>query len=230
MYTIYLWDVELLTPYGEFCRREALGFGTRLCTGARQMLGDLTEMLRSVGTTGWKGCKGIQTWLRKSTARSKRGGLLMWDGKWSTSGRKLSLVCRGREAQGCVRFQFPRWTHPAPTGQGHKWSVTDTRPITGGKIRTKPKVQVELPGSATGPVSWGSEIKEDSFITAVWSEWHLLWKGNLAQPLRVGLDKFKYLSKKEKGGWNVPITPAKERRGTWSLGYRRSGNGPRKYD
>lgn len=122
-------------------------------------------------------------------------GLLMWDGKWSTSGRKLSLVCRGRGPQGCVRFQFPRWAHPAPTGQGHKWSGTDTRPITGGKIRTKSKVQVELPGSAMGPVSWDSGIKEDSFITAVWSEWRLLRTGNLAQPLRVGLDKFKYLTR-----------------------------------
>lgn len=52
---------------------------------------------------------------------------------------------------------------------------------------------------------------------------------SFAQPLRVGLDKSDYLSKKEKGAWNVRMTPAKGRRGTWRLGYRKSGNHPRKY-
>lgn len=33
MHTIYLWDLELLTHYGQFCGREALGFGTRLHWG-----------------------------------------------------------------------------------------------------------------------------------------------------------------------------------------------------
>lgn len=110
-------------------------------------------------------------------------------------------------------LDFSPWNgHTQPQqGRARGGGGTDARPIPGMKIRTKANVQAESFRPSMAVMSQGLEIKADPP--------HRL--GLIAQPLRVGLAEFKYLSKKDKGGRNVPETLAEEKRGSLRLGKRK---------
>lgn len=164
---IYLWDLELLTSYVQFA---ADGFGT---SPLGQTLAELTETVHPMETTMSKGCKSIQTWLKKSMARWQREAFQCGMENEQTSGRKLTLVeVEGREHRDALNFSpWDGRTQPQQdrTGNGNR---TDTR-----HHRNENKDQSQGPGriawTCGGHSVLGPRNKGDSFITA--------------HPVRVGL-------------------------------------------
>lgn len=132
-----LWDLELLTSHGQFCRREALGLDTlpwgRVDTGRTSREAPFRENHQVEGMQSYpdvaQEIKQILLWQDHSRRFAD------CDGRWSDIRQEVTLVCRGRVLQQSVRSQSLWWTRQNSAGQGpkQKWDKHQTHHRRGKK-------------------------------------------------------------------------------------------------